>query len=29
MTGGGHARWVRLTHWMAAVSVAALAFSGV
>ena len=24
-----HARWVRLTHWMAAVSVAALAFSGV
>ena len=27
--GSGHARWVRLTHWMAAVSVAALAFSGV
>ena len=25
----GHARWVRLTHWMAAASVAALAFSGV
>ena len=25
----GHARWVRLTHWMAAVSVAALTFSGV
>jgi thiosulfate reductase cytochrome b subunit len=25
----GHARWVRLTHWMAAVSVAALVFSGV
>jgi thiosulfate reductase cytochrome b subunit len=25
----GHTRWVRLTHWMAAVSVAALAFSGV
>jgi Prokaryotic cytochrome b561 len=24
-----HARWVRLTHWMATVSVAALAFSGV
>ncbi len=27
--GSGHARWVRLTHWMAALSVAALAFSGV
>jgi hypothetical protein len=27
--GSGHARWVRLTHWMAAVCVAALAFSGV
>ena len=27
--GSGHARGVRLTHWMAAVSVAALAFSGV
>ena len=26
---GGHARWVRLTHWIAAVSVAALVFSGV
>jgi thiosulfate reductase cytochrome b subunit len=25
----GHARWVRLTHWMAAVSVAALVFTGV
>ena len=24
-----HARWVRLTHWVAAASVAALAFSGV
>jgi thiosulfate reductase cytochrome b subunit len=24
-----HARWVRLTHWMAAVSVAALVFTGV
>jgi thiosulfate reductase cytochrome b subunit len=25
----GHSRWVRLTHWVAAASVAALAFSGV
>jgi thiosulfate reductase cytochrome b subunit len=25
----GHAAWVRITHWMAAVSVAALVFSGV
>jgi thiosulfate reductase cytochrome b subunit len=29
MTGRGHARWVRLTHWMATAAVAALAFSGV
>lgn len=25
----GHARWVRLTHWVAAASVAALAFTGI